>query len=51
MEAATHKLRLFGNRWLMSALPPEAGIRRSGCDVRLVPISDIRIAANNILIR
>jgi hypothetical protein len=23
-KACTHKLRLFGNRWLMSALPPKA---------------------------
>ena len=38
----THKLHLFGNRWLMSALPPKADIRRLGCDVRFVPIADIR---------
>ena len=33
-KACTHKLRLFGNRWLMSALPPIADIRRLVCDVR-----------------
>ena len=26
-RACTHKSRLFGNRWLMSALPPKADIR------------------------
>ena len=33
-----HKLRLFGNRWLMSALPPIADIRRLVSDVGFVPI-------------
>jgi hypothetical protein len=26
LEACTHKSRLFGNRWLMSALPPKAAV-------------------------
>jgi len=38
----THKLRLFGNRWLMYALPPKADIRQMGRNVRFVPIADIK---------
>ena len=37
-RASTHKSRLFGNRWLMSALPPEADIDQTIVDVRFVPI-------------
>ena len=44
-RACTHKLRLFGNRWLMSALPPIADIGRRARDVRFVPIADIEGAS------
>ena len=43
-RARTHKLRSFGSRWLMSALPQTADIRRVGRDVRFVPIADIPCA-------
>jgi hypothetical protein len=37
LRACTHKSRLSDNRWLMSALPPKAEIKRGGSHVRLVP--------------
>src|SRR5262245_39763652 len=40
------KSQLYGNRWLMSALPPKADIDRRNSHVRFVPKADIRIAAN-----
>ena len=35
------KLRLFGNRWLMSALPSKADICSAQAHVRFVPIADV----------
>ncbi len=37
-RACTHKVRLFGNRWLMSALSAEADIDRTIASVSFVPI-------------
>ena len=40
-RACTHKLRLFGNRSLMSALPPEADKKQTSRYAHFVPIADI----------
>src|SRR5215471_12713190 len=42
--SALGQKRTFRNVWSMSASPPKADIRWCGCDVRFVPMADIRRA-------
>ena len=47
IRSCTHKSRLVGSGWSMSALPPKADIRQRGLTSRLVPTADSSCAGGD----